>query len=99
MSTLTRSALVRYVFPFDAQGQLDILMFARNAATYLRHNLYVVGMLILLQWPLTGIPPWSTQMPQTWWQIAYTMLLFPFGTTASIAACILLDTGLFRNLD
>lgn len=97
MTALTRTALFRYVFPFNTEGRFDILMFARNAAVYLRRNLFVVGVIVLLQGPLIGIPSWSMQMPQTWWQIAYMLSIFPFGTMATIAVCILLDPSLPKN--
>jgi hypothetical protein len=91
MRFFTRPALVRYFFPFDAEGRLDILGWWFHRYAYLRRNLLACIVLLCLQEPLVGMPLTSTTMPHTVWQILYLALFIPFGTVATASAVMILD--------
>jgi len=92
MHQFTRLALVRYFFPFDTEGRLDILGWWFHRHTYLRRNALVCLALLVLQQPVTGLPVTSTALPHTIWQALYIGLFIPFGIVASTTAVMILES-------
>ena len=92
MHQFTRLALVRYFFPFDTEGRLDILGWWSYRHTFLRRNILVCLALLSLQNRLVGMPLTITAMPHTVWQALYLGLFVPFGIVASASAVMILDS-------
>jgi len=65
------------------------MLLVLHAATYLRRNLAIIALLMMLQ-PLTGQPQWAW-LPQTGWSLALSLAIMPFGLMAGVCACILID--------
>ena len=91
MRTLTRLAAVRYFFPFDIEGKLDILGWWFHAHAYLRRNAAACAALLLLQKLLLNTSLTSTALPHTICQVLGTALFIPFGTMVSATVIMLLD--------
>jgi hypothetical protein len=91
MIPFTRWTLVRYWYPFDGQGRLDILLLARHADRYCRRNLFVVAVLLFLQPLLTGISPWGLVTPRTVVQAIYVALYVPFTLMAVLAGLVWME--------
>lgn len=91
MRTITRLTLVRYFFPFDVEGRLDILGWWYHRHAYLRRNVLMYLALMALQQLLTGMGLTGTGLPHTLWQTFYLCLYFPFGTVAMATALMILD--------
>lgn len=79
----------RYFFPLDTQGELRLDYYTAHVRTYLRRNGVVFCCMVVLQQPLTGLPPLDpAAMPSTPWQVFYVLAMMPFGFMTVL--CVLL---------
>jgi hypothetical protein len=91
MPALTRWTLIRFWFPFNQQGHLDILLLARHADRYCRRNLSMIGLLFLLQEPVTGMSLATGSPPQTVGQSIYLAAYVPFILMATVSGLVWQD--------
>jgi hypothetical protein len=67
------------------------MLLVLHAATYLRRNLAIIALLMMLQ-PLTGQPQWAWLPPApNIRSMLLSVAVLPFGLMAGLCACILID--------